>query len=92
VNIDLAGTLGGAAGDGQPDHVVVNATNGNDAIDVSGDAQTVKVSGLAPTTDILHSEANDRLDVNTLAGADTVSFAGLVAGTIRHFVDGLLVP
>jgi Ca2+-binding RTX toxin-like protein len=92
VNIDLAGTLGGAAGDGQSDHVVVNATNGNDAIDVSGDSQIVKVSGLVATTEILHSEvANDRLDINTLAGADTVGFAGLAAGTIQHFVDGVLV-
>jgi hypothetical protein len=91
VNIDLAGTLGGAAGDRQADRVVVNATNGNDAIDVSGDAQVVKVSGLAPTTEIFHSEvANDRLDVNTLAGRDTVGSVGLAAGAIQFFVDGTL--
>ena len=73
VNVDLAGTLGGAAGDGQADRVIVNGTNGNDAINVSGDAQAVKVSGLAATIEILHAEvANDRLDVNTLAGRDTV--------------------
>src|SRR5206468_4611425 len=53
VNVDLAGTLGGATGDSQADHVVVNGTNGDDAIDVSGDAQVVKVSGLAPTLKIL---------------------------------------
>src|SRR5207247_10029888 len=71
VNVDLAGTPGGATGDGQPDRIVVNATNGNDAIDASGDAQVVKVSGLAPTVKILHPEAaNDRLDINTLAGPD----------------------
>jgi hypothetical protein len=38
VNVDLADTLGGATGDGQTDRVVVNATNGEDAIDVSGEA------------------------------------------------------
>jgi Ca2+-binding RTX toxin-like protein len=93
VNVDLAGTLGGAIGDGQADRVVVNATNGNDTIDVSGDAQVVKVSGLATTTEILHSEAaNDRLDINTLTGADTVGSRGLAAGAIRLFVDGLLIP
>ena len=37
VDIDLAGALGGATGDGQPDRVVVNATDDVDAIDVSGD-------------------------------------------------------
>jgi Ca2+-binding RTX toxin-like protein len=49
VNVDLAGTLGGSAGDGQLDRVVVNGTSGDDAIDVSGDASAVKVSGLAAT-------------------------------------------
>jgi hypothetical protein len=92
VNVDLAGTLGGAAGDGQPDRVVVNATNGNDTIDVSGDAEVVKVSGLAATTEILHSEvANDRLEINSLAGRDTVGSAGLAAGAIQFFLDGVLV-
>jgi Ca2+-binding RTX toxin-like protein len=93
VNVDLAGTLGGATGDGQADRVVVSATNGDDAIDVSGDADVVKVSGLAPTIKILHSEvANDRLEINTLAGTDTVDTIGLAAGAIPLFVDGILVP
>jgi Ca2+-binding RTX toxin-like protein len=92
VNIDLAGTLGGAAGDGQADRVVVNATNGNDTIQVSGDAEVAKVSGLATTTRVLHSEvANDRLEINTLAGSDTLNTIGLAAGAIRLFLDGLLV-
>jgi Ca2+-binding RTX toxin-like protein len=91
VDVDLAGTLGGAVGDGQADRVIVDGTNGNDAIDVSGDAQAVKVSGLAATTEILHSEvAKDRLDVNTLAGSDTVGSKGLAAGAIQFFLDGVL--
>jgi len=93
VNADLAGTLGGAGGDGQPDRVVVNGTEGNDTIDVSGDAGGVKVSGLAATIGILHSEAaNDRLEINTLAGTDSVDSAGLAAGAIQLLVDGALVP
>ena len=93
VNVELAGTLGGATGDGQADRVVVNATDGDDAIDVSGDAQVVNVSGLAPTVRIDHPEAaNDRLEINTLAGTDTVDSAGLAAGAIQLFVDGVLVP
>ena len=91
VDVDLTGALGGSGGDGQADRVIVNGTNGNDSIDVSGDAQLVKVSGLAATTEILHSEiANDRLDVNTLAGTDTVGSAGLAAGAIQFFLDGVL--
>ncbi|HEX6723937.1 MAG TPA: calcium-binding protein [Gaiella sp.] len=93
VNVDLAGALGGATGDGQPDRVVVNGTDRDDRIDVSGDASEVKVSGLAATTRILHSEvANDRLEVNTLAGTDSVESVGLDAGAIQLFVDGVLVP
>ena len=92
VRVDLAGTLGGIAGDGQADRVIVNGTTGSDAIDVSGDSSLLKVSGLAATTEILHSElANDRLEVNTLAGVDTVGSAGLNAGAIQFLLDGVLV-
>jgi hypothetical protein len=91
LNVDLAGAPG--AGDGQPDRVVVNATDGDDAIDVSGDSDVVKVSGLAPTVKILQPEfANDRLDINTLDGNDTVDTEGLVAGSIQLFVDGVPIP
>jgi Ca2+-binding RTX toxin-like protein len=93
VNVDLAGSLGGATGDGAADRVVVNSTDGNDAIDVSGDASEVKVSDLAPTVAIFHPEvANDRLEINTLAGTDTVESVGLAAGAIQLFVDGVFVP
>ena len=93
VNLDLAGTLGGAIGDGQADRVVVNGTNGDDTIDVSGNAGDVEVGGLAPTIGILHSEAaNDRVELNTLAGTDIVDSSALAAGVIQLFVDGALVP
>jgi hypothetical protein len=93
VNVDLAGTLGGAAGDGQPDRVIVNGTNGNDAVTVTGDGGGVKASGLAATVGILHAEAaNDRLEINTLGGADAVDSSGLAPGTLQLLVDGALVP
>ena len=92
LNIDLAGALGGAAGDGQADRVIVSGSAGDDRIDVSGDAQTVKVTGLAPAIRILHSEAAlDRVDLNTLSGVDSVDSAGLAAGAIQLFVNGTLV-
>ncbi len=93
VTVDLAGTLGGAIGDGQADRVVVNGTNGDDALKVSGDATEVNAKGLAPRVAILHPEAaNDRLDINTLAGTDSIDSAALAAGAIQLFVDGVLVP
>jgi Ca2+-binding RTX toxin-like protein len=93
VNVDLAGTLAGGAGDGQSDRVVVNATNNDDTIKVNGDATEVAAKGLAPTVAIFHPEAaNDRLEINTLAGSDTVNSDGLAAGAIQLFEDGILVP
>jgi hypothetical protein len=93
VNVDLAGTIGGATGDGQPDRVVVNATNNDDTIKVNGDATEVTAKGLDPLVSIFHPEAaNDRLEINTRAGSDTVDSDGLAAGAIQLFVDGVLVP
>jgi hypothetical protein len=80
-------------GDGQSDRIVVNGTAGDDAITVFGDAGGVNVKGLAATIGILHPEAaNDRLEINTLAGGGTVDSGGLAAGAIQLFVDGALVP
>ena len=88
VSVDLAGTLGGSAGDGQSDRVVVNGTKGDDTITVSGDASGVAVSGLSALVTIQHQEpANDRLEINTLDGRDGVDSAGLAAGAIQLFVD-----
>jgi hypothetical protein len=93
VTVDLAATLGGASGDGQADRVVVNGTNGDDTIRVFGDATEVTAKGLDPIVAIRHPEAaNDRLEINTRAGSDTVDSVGLAAGAIQLLVDGLLVP
>jgi RTX calcium-binding nonapeptide repeat (4 copies) len=92
VNVDLAGTLGAGDGDNQPDQIVANATDGDDTINVSGDAAGVNVTGLAATVRVLHAEAaNDRLEINTRAGTDTVDSGRLTAGVIQLVVDGALV-
>jgi hypothetical protein len=58
-----------------------------------GDADSLKVIGLAAAVQVLHSEfVNDRLDINTLAGDDRVDPDGLQIGVIKLFVDGVLVP
>jgi predicted lipoprotein with Yx(FWY)xxD motif/Ca2+-binding RTX toxin-like protein len=91
LQLDLQGAPGG--GDGAADRIVINGTDGDDAIDVSGDSDLVKVSGLAPTVQILHTEfANDRLEISTLDGIDTVGTEGLEPGTIQLLVDGVPVP
>ena len=93
VNVDLAAALGGTAGDGLADRVVVGGTKGHDTIDVSGNAAGVNVTGLAAKVSVSHAEpANDSLDIETNGGADSITTAGLAAGVIQFFVDGTLVP
>jgi Ca2+-binding RTX toxin-like protein len=96
---DLTGTdlanvqvdLGGA--DGAADRIAVAGTDGDDAITVNGDPNELKVSGLHTGVAILDPEfANDRLDVNTGAGRDSVDSSELAPGTIQLFVDGVPVP
>jgi hypothetical protein len=92
VDLNLAGTLGGTTGDGQPDSVVVDGTNGNDALTAAGGAADVSVSGLAATVDLQHAEPADVLDLETFDGIDTLVSTGLAAGTLQLFFDGSLVP
>ncbi len=89
LNTDLAGTSGGAAGDGQPDNVIVQGTNGDDVSFVVGDASGVSELGLAAQVNITGSEAaNDRLTINALSGDDVVEASGLSAGAILLTADG----
>ena len=67
VNVNLAGTIGGTAGDAAADVVIVNGTNGNDIIDVFGAGTSVSVLGLSARVNITNSEgANDSLVINGL--------------------------
>jgi Ca2+-binding RTX toxin-like protein len=89
VNINLAGTLGVTAGDGQADTVIVNGTNGSDTVEVTGSGTSAAVNGLPAVVNITNSEgANDSLVVNALAGDDTVSASTLMAGIVKLTVDG----
>ena len=86
---DLAGSIGGTAGDGQPDTVIVNGTNGADIIDVFGAGSSASVVGLAAQVNITNSEgANDALVVNALGGDDDVTATTLPAGVIKLTIDG----
>jgi Ca2+-binding RTX toxin-like protein len=96
---DLAGTglanlnVDEGVGDAAADRVIVNATAGDDAIKVAGDASSVDLTGLAAAVGVTHPEAaKDSLEVNTLAGTDSVDSSGLAAGAIKLFVDGALKP
>ena len=76
-------------GDGQPDNVIVQGTNGDDVAVVVGDASGVSIVGLAAQVNLVGSEAaNDRLTVNALAGDDVVEASGLSAGAIQLTANG----
>jgi Ca2+-binding RTX toxin-like protein len=87
VDVDLAGAPN--AGDGASDQVVVNGTERNDVITVSGGAAGVDVAGLAAAVRVTNSEAaNDTLSIKALGGDDVVNAAGLAAGALKLFIDG----
>jgi Ca2+-binding RTX toxin-like protein len=89
VNVDLASPPGSGIGDGQADTVIVNATNGNDAISVAGDTSGVAILGLFARVHINGAEAaNDRLVINALVGDDTVDASALSATAIQLTEDG----
>ncbi len=89
VNVNLAGTIGGGTGDGQPDSVIVTGTNGDDVALVEGDTGGTSVLGLTAQVNITGAEAaNDRVTINALAGHDVVDASGLVAGAIQLTVSG----
>ena len=88
VNANLG--VGGPGGDGAADRVAATATDGDDAITVTGSATSgaVAVAGLPVKLGITHAEgALDTLALATLGGNDTVDSSGLQAGTIQLDVD-----
>jgi Ca2+-binding RTX toxin-like protein len=78
VAIDLSATPGSGTGDGQADTVVINATNGDDVINITDNNGVITVSGLATDVTITGFEANnDRLVINGLGGDDAIVASGL---------------
>lgn len=88
VLIDLAGTLGGTAGDGQVDDVTTNGTNGSDAVTVTANGTTASITGLAARVNVPHFESSkDQITVNTLGGDDFVHASTLSADAPLLVVD-----
>ena len=84
VDVDLAGIIGGGAGDDAADIVTVNATNGVDRIDVDSVGGETVVTGLAAAVRVAHADPDlDQLIVNTLAGLDRVDVGGGVTALIE---------
>jgi Ca2+-binding RTX toxin-like protein len=91
VAANLAGTLGGASGDGQPDTVVVNGTVGEDILVLlpgfpTPDAVTVPASVFVEVR--TPEAANDTLRVNGLAADDAIDASDLTAGVLTLALNG----
>src|SRR5438132_8557566 len=76
VAIDLGAQPGSPGGDGAADTIVINATNGNDAITIVNNNGFVTVSGLPEAVTISNFEANDRIVINGLGGDDAITASG----------------
>jgi len=87
---DLTAVTGDVGGnDGQPDNVVVNATNGDNVIPVAGSAGTATVGGLAASVSITGAVAgSDRVTVKALAGDDVIDASGVSAASALLTLDG----
>jgi Ca2+-binding RTX toxin-like protein len=89
VALDLEAAIGGGAGDGAADFVTVNGTNNPDDIQITANGSAVDVNGVPPTVEIDHSEAaNDKLTVNGLGGADTITAGPGLAALIQLVING----
>ncbi|HET8652982.1 MAG TPA: hypothetical protein VFM13_10475 [Gaiellaceae bacterium] len=89
VALDLEAAIGGGAGDGAADSVTVNGTNDPDEIQISADGSAVDLFGTQPNLRIDHSEAaNDKLTVNGLGGADTITAGPGLAALIQLVING----
>src|SRR5262249_59887503 len=75
----------GNDGDGQADNVIVNGTNGNDRVFISGSTiggGSLDMVGLSSQISIFDTEPIDHLTVNTLGGFDRQDSRGRAAGAI----------
>ena len=89
VTLDLEAAIGGGTGDGAADSVTVNGTNDPDDIQISADGSVVDLFGAQPNLRIDHSEAaNDKLTVNGLGGADTITAGPGLAALIQLVING----
>jgi Ca2+-binding RTX toxin-like protein len=89
VALDLEAAIGGGAGDGAADSVTVNGTNDADDIQITADGNAVDVFGAPVSVRIDHSEAaNDKLTVNGLGGADTITGGPGLAELIQLIING----
>jgi Ca2+-binding RTX toxin-like protein len=93
VLVELAGTLGGTAGDGAVDTVTANGTAGDDMIKLfsfnSGQFNGgIGIIGTPAGIVVTHQDATDQLIVNGGAGNDMIDASAVVAGAMALTLNG----
>lgn len=76
-------------GDGLADAVILNGTDTNDVIKVSGSSTNVNITGLSAAVTIVGAESGlDELIINGLGGDDTIDASAVLAGAIDFTLNG----
>jgi len=88
-NVFISLLNGAGTNDGAADNIIVNGTETNDVINVSGSATNIDVTGLSASVTILGGESgNDKLIINGLGGDDTIDASAVPAGAIDLVLNG----
>jgi Ca2+-binding RTX toxin-like protein len=87
VTVDLAGTLGGNAGDGQADTVTVEGTNGDDAITATLQGGDLVIDGTAAQVIVDDFETTDTVGIFALGGDDVIDASTIPTGAVGLLVD-----
>jgi Ca2+-binding RTX toxin-like protein len=88
VNVDLAASIGGSAGDGVNDTVVVNGTKGNDVITLSIENGALVIDGLASRVVIDHFDPNDTIRIAGLGGNDVIDASRIGPNGPKLILEG----
>jgi Ca2+-binding RTX toxin-like protein len=88
VTVDLEGTLGGGAGDGQADVVTANGSAGGNTVTLTQSGTAVVATGLATQLVIDHAETADQLVINGLDGNDRIDARALATAPMALTFDG----
>jgi Ca2+-binding RTX toxin-like protein len=89
VDVNLAGTVGGTAGDGAADNVIVNGTAGSDVVQLFSDPSGVHVFGLAAAVTVTGIEgAQDTVTISAGAGDDVIDASSVQAGAAKLVLNG----
>jgi Ca2+-binding RTX toxin-like protein len=88
VSVDLAASVGGSAGDGQNDTVVINGTAGNDTISLSIVNGALVVNGLSSQIVIDHFDFNDTIRIAGLGDDDVIDASAIGTNGPNLILEG----